>query len=35
MLHSLQSSHGAVNFILAQVYIGVNNFSSFDVLTPD
>src|SRR5207247_5822906 len=24
MLHSLQPSHGAVNFILAQLYIGVN-----------
>ena len=25
MLHSLQPSRGAVNFILAQLYIGVNN----------
>jgi hypothetical protein len=24
MLHSLQPSHGAVNFILAQLYTGVN-----------
>jgi hypothetical protein len=24
MLHSLQPSRGAVNFILAQLYIGVN-----------
>lgn len=24
MLHSLQPSHGAVNFILAQLYVGVN-----------
>ena len=25
ILHSLQPSRGAVNFILAQLYIGVNN----------
>src|SRR6266487_5866557 len=31
MLHSLQPSHGAVNFILAQLYIGVYN-SGFPVL---
>jgi hypothetical protein len=24
MLHSLQPAHGAVNFILAQLYTGVN-----------
>ncbi len=24
MLHSLQPSHGGVNFILAQLYVGVN-----------
>src|SRR6266516_1922313 len=27
MLHSLQPSRGAVNFILAQLYIGVNTFT--------
>src|SRR6266702_8932319 len=27
MLHSLQPSRGAVNFILAQLYIGVNTLS--------
>ena len=26
MLHSLQPSHGAVNFILAQLYVGVYIF---------
>jgi len=26
MLHSLQPSHGAVNFILAQLYVGVYTF---------
>ena len=25
MLHSLQPSHGVVNFILAQLYTGVNS----------
>ena len=25
MLHSLQPAHGAVNFILAQLYVGVNS----------
>ncbi len=27
MLHSLQPSHGGVNFILAQLYVGVNSAS--------
>ena len=35
MLHSLQPSHGAVNFILAQLYIGVYTIPEEDtVQTP-
>src|SRR5437868_9612082 len=32
MLHSLQPSRGAVNFILAQLYIGVNTSAIFEML---
>jgi hypothetical protein len=31
MLHSLQPSHGAVNFILAQLYTGVNTIFSVSI----
>jgi hypothetical protein len=34
MLHSLQPAHGAVNFILAQLYIGVNNVAYFNRARP-
>jgi hypothetical protein len=33
MLHSLQPSHGAVNFILAQLYTGVNRGTRRERLT--
>jgi hypothetical protein len=32
MLHSLQPFHGAVNFILAQLYIGVNKAETLNEL---
>ena len=34
MLHSLQPSRGAVNFILAQLYIGVNMIGKRKQLSP-
>ena len=32
MLHSLQPSHGGVNFILAQLYVGVYNLHRLTTL---